>query len=79
VIEAPEPRGHAGDAAASVERQLGAFSGLVQRLVQGLHPALCVSRLGKPEQTAFGLLDDRHGAVLLLQPGLIRIAQDILT
>jgi hypothetical protein len=32
-----------------------------------------ISLLGEPEQTTFGLLDDGHGAVLLLQPGLIRI------
>ena len=78
-IEAPEARGHAGDAAVMVKRQLGAFGSLAQRLIQGLHSAPGVSRLGEPEQTAFGLLDDGHGAVLMLQPGLIGIPQDLLT
>jgi hypothetical protein len=62
-----------------VKRQLGAFGSLAQRLVQCLHPAPCISALGEPEQTAFGLLDDSHGAVLMLQPGLIRLPQDLLT
>jgi hypothetical protein len=42
-------------------------------------PTSRVSRLGEPEQTALGLLDDRHAAVLLHQPGLIRITSEILT
>ena len=65
-----------------VERQLGAFGSLAlgQRLVQGLlHPTPRISLLDEPEQTTFGLLDDGHGAVLLLYLGLIRIPQDIPT
>jgi hypothetical protein len=72
-IEAPKPRGHTSDAAVMVKRQLGTFGSMAQHLVQCLKPASRVARLGEPEQTAFGLLDDRHGAVLLLQPGLIRM------
>src|SRR5215218_5640997 len=72
-IEARKPRGHTGDAAVMVKRQPGTFGSLAQHLGQCLKPASRVSRLGEPEQTAFGLLDDRHGAVLLLQPGLIRM------
>ena len=61
-----------------VERQLGAFGSLAQGIIQCLLPAPGVSRLGEPEQAAFGLLDDGHGAVFMLQPGLIGIPHDIL-
>jgi hypothetical protein len=61
-----------------VERQLGACCGLAQRLVQGLHPAPGISRLGELEQATFGLLDDGHGTALMVQPGLIGIPQDLL-
>jgi hypothetical protein len=61
-----------------VERRLGAFGSLAQGIVQCLLPAPGVSRPGEPEQAAFGLLDDGHGAVFMLQPGLIGIPHDIL-
>jgi len=54
-IEVGKARGHTGDAAIMVKRQLGACGSLAQRLVQGLDPAPGVSCLGEPEQTAFGL------------------------
>jgi hypothetical protein len=49
-----------------VIRQLGAFGSLAQRLVQGVHPASCVSRLGEPEQAAFSLFDNIRRAALML-------------
>jgi hypothetical protein len=77
-VEAPEPCGHASDAAVVVERQLGAFGSPAQRLVQGLHPAPSVSCLGELEQTAFGLFDNIRRASLMLQPEVIGITQDLL-
>jgi len=56
-MEAPKPRGHTGDTAVIVKRQPDTFGSLEQYLGQCLNPASRVSRLGKPEQTAFGLLE----------------------
>jgi hypothetical protein len=52
---------------------------LPQQLGQCLNPNSYVSRLGEPEQMAFGHLDDRLGDVLLLQPRRIRMTSEILT
>jgi hypothetical protein len=49
-----------------VIRQLGAFGSLGQRIVQCLHPASCVSRLGEPEQADFSLFDNVRRAALML-------------
>jgi hypothetical protein len=46
--------------------------------LQRLPFAASVSRLGEPEQTAFGLFDNISSAALMLQPRIIDIPQDLL-